>query len=98
MGKYMVIWEVEKAHIPIDPKERGESYAMMMAMTKQDMENGLVKEWNMVVGEDRGFNIVEGTEVEISNMIQQYVPYINVEVLPLATFSQTEETVKALTG
>jgi hypothetical protein len=98
MGRYMVIWEVEKAHMPVDPKERGEGWALLMAITKQDMEKGIVKEWSVVVGEHRGFNIVEGTEVEIANMIQQYVPYINVQVLPLATFSQTEEIIKALTG
>lgn len=98
MGRYMVIWEVEKAHMPVDPKERGEGWALLMAITKQDMEKGIVKEWSVVVGENRGFNIVEGTEVEIANTIQQYVPYINVQVLPLATFSQTEEIIKTLTG
>ncbi len=98
MGRYMVIWEVEKAHMPVDPKERGEGWSLLMAITKQDMEKGIVKEWSVVVGENRGFNIVEGTEVEIANTIQQYVPYINVQVLPLATFSQTEEIIKTLTG
>ncbi len=98
MGRYMVIWEVEKAHMPVDPKERGEGWSLLMAITKQDMEKGFIKEWGAVVGENRGYNFVEGTEVEIANMIQQYVPYINVQVLPLATISQTEEVIKALTG
>jgi hypothetical protein len=31
-------------------------------------------------------------------MIQQFVPYINTQVVPIATFSQTEEVVKALSG
>ena len=62
------------------------------------MEQGFIKEWGAVVGEKRGYNFVEGTEVEVANMIQQYVPYINVQVLPLATFGQTEEVVKNLTG
>ena len=98
MGKYMVVWEVEKTHIPLDPKERGEAYALLLAVAKQDIEKGLIKEWSMVVGESRGFNIAEGTEVEVSNMIQQYIPYINVQVLPLSTYNQAEEIVKALTG
>jgi hypothetical protein len=42
--------------------------------------------------------LVEGSEVEIEKMVQQYVPYINFEVLPISTFSQIEEVVKALTG
>ena len=98
MGRYLILWEVEKAHMPADPKERGEGWALLMAMTKQDMEKGVIKEWGAIVGENRGFNLVEGSEVEIANMVQQYVPYINVEVLPIATFSQIEEVVKALTG
>ena len=98
MGRYLVLWEVEKAHMPVDPKERGEGWALLMAMTKQDMEKGLIKEWGSVVGENRGFNLVEGSEVEIENMVQQYVPFINVEVLPISSFSQIEEVVKGLTG
>jgi hypothetical protein len=98
MGRYLIVWEVEKLHIPLDPIERGESYAVLMEMTKQDMEKGLVKEWGIEVGGSRGYNFVEGTEVQISKMIQQYVPFINVQVIPLATFSQTEEIVKALIG
>ncbi len=98
MGRYLVLWEVEKAHISLDPKERGEGWALLMAMTKQDMEKGLIKEWGSVVGENRGYNVVEGSEVEIENMVQQYVPYINVEVLPISTFSQMEEVVNALAG
>ena len=98
MGRYLVIWEVEKAHIPVDPKERGEAYSLLMAVTKQDIEKGLIKEWSVEVGGSRGYNYVEGTEIEVSNMIQQFVPYINVQVIPLATFSQTEEVVKGLAG
>ena len=98
MGRYLVLWEVEKAHMHVDSKERGEGWALLMAMTKQDMEKGVIKEWGAIVGENRGFNLVEGSEVEVANMVQQYVPYINVEVLPIATFDQIEEVVKTLTG
>ena len=98
MGRYLVIWEVEKSHIPLDPKERADSFALLMAMTKQDIEKGLIKEWSVEVGGGRGYNFVEGTEIEVSNMIQQFVPYINTQVVPIATFSQTEEVVKALAG
>jgi hypothetical protein len=98
MGRYLVIWEVEKSHVPVDPKERAESYSLLMAMTKQDIEKGFVKEWGIEVGGSRGYNFVEGTEVEIAKMIQQYVPYINVQLVPLATFSQTEEVVNSLLG
>ena len=33
MGKYMALWEVVQSTIPIDPKERGDAWSMLMAMT-----------------------------------------------------------------
>ena len=40
MGKYLVLWEVDQAGIPIDPKERGEGWGLLMAMIRQDFEKG----------------------------------------------------------
>ena len=40
MGKYLLLWEVDRARIPIDPKERGAGWGMLMAMVRQDKEKG----------------------------------------------------------
>ena len=44
MGKYLMIWELNYEHIPVDPKERGTGSEMLMAMVKQDIERGMTKD------------------------------------------------------
>jgi len=98
MGRYLVLWEIDKAHVPADPKQRAAGWAFLMEMVKKDIEKGIIKEWGSFVGEMRGFDIVEGTEVEVGKMIQQYVPFVNVEIHPIASVSHVEEVIKALSG
>lgn len=96
MGKYLVLWEVDPTKVPIDPKERGAAWSMLMAMVKQDMEKGMVKDWGAFVGELKGYDIAEGSELEIMNMLQQYVPFVSFQVHPIASVGQVDEMVKAL--
>ena len=98
MGRYLVLWEVEQTKIPEDPQERGGGWGVLMAMVRQDIEKGLVKEWGVFVGETRGFNVIEGTEVEVMNLVQQYVPFVTFKVHPVASESQANEMIKTLSG
>ena len=98
MGKYLVLWEIDQTRVAIDPKERGDGWAVFMAMVRQDIEKGLTKEWGTFVGETAGFSLNEGTEVEIMNMHQQYVPFVTFKVYPIASESQVNEMIKALSG
>jgi len=98
MGKYLVLWEVDQTKIPIDPKERGAAWSMLMALVRQDLEKGTVKDWGAFVGEHRGYDIAEGSELEIMRMMQQYVPFVSFQVHPIATVDQVDEMVKDLSG
>ena len=98
MGRYLTIWEVDQTKIPIDPKERGEAWGLLMAMVKQDIEKGITKDFGAFVGETGGYAVYEGTELEVMNTIQQYIPYCIFEMHPVATESQVNEMIKALTG
>ena len=98
MGKYLVLWEVVQTQIPVDPKERGEGWGMLMAMVRQDIEKGVTKDWGAVVGETNGYFVAEGTELEVMNELQQYVPFCTFKVRPIATESQVNEMIKGLTG
>ncbi|MFH2219222.1 MAG: DUF3303 family protein [Pseudomonadota bacterium] len=98
MGKYLMIWELNLALIPVNPKERGAGYELLMAMVKQDMERGLSKDWGNFVGEGSGYCVVEGTEVEINKMVQQYAPYVRFKTHPVASVKQVSEVIKSLTG
>jgi hypothetical protein len=96
--KYLGLWEIDQSRIPVDPVERGNLFLLMLSMVKQDMESGKTKEFGGFVGENNGFFFAEGSEVEISIMLQQYVPYVSFKVYPAMKFDQVEEYAKALAG
>jgi hypothetical protein len=98
MGKYLIFWEVDQTKIPIDPKERGEGWSFLMAMVRQDIEKGITKDWGAFVGESKGYIVNEGTELEVMNALQQYVPFCIFKVHPISTESQVNEMIKALSG
>jgi len=97
MGKYLYLWEIDRTKIPLDPKERGVGFSMLLEMVKQDMKKGITKDWGVFPGEFNGYSVVEGTEVEIMNQIQQYTPFVFFKVHPIASVAQAEEMIKTLT-
>jgi hypothetical protein len=97
VGKYLMLWEIDTTKIPLSPKERGGGWNLLMGMVKQDIKKGLNKDWGAFVGEINGYAVLEGTEVEIMNSLQQYVPFVNFKVHPVASVSQVDEMIKALT-
>jgi hypothetical protein len=98
MGKYLLLWEIDQTKIPIDPKERGDGWGLLMAMIRQDIEKGIIKDFGSFVGENNGYAIMEGTELEVMNTLAQYVPYCIFKVHPVASESQVNEMIKALSG
>ena len=55
MAKYHLYWRLNEARIPVDAKERGDAWGLMMALIKQDMENGVLKDWGAFTSEGRGY-------------------------------------------
>ena len=98
MGKYLMLWELDNARVPVDPKERGGAFQLLMAMVKQDIQKGIMKDFGAFVGEMNGYAVAEGTEVEIGNMMQQYVPFCIYKTHAAASVSQVDGIVKALSG
>ena len=98
MGKYLLLWEVDRARIPTDPKERGAGWGLLMAMVRQDIEKGVSKDWGAFVGETNGYAVAEGTEIEILNMTAKYGPYVSFKVHPIASESQVNDMIKGLSG
>jgi hypothetical protein len=44
-------------------------------MVRQDIENGITKDWVSFVGETQGNSILEGAEIEVMKSLQQCVPF-----------------------
>ncbi len=97
MGRYLLLWKINPARVPVDPKERGAGWSGLMGMIKNDMEKGITKDWGAFTGEGRGYTLVEGTETEISIMVQQYSPFVRFETHPVMSVNQVEEMLGALT-
>jgi hypothetical protein len=97
MAKYLLLWEIDTTRVPVSPKERGAGWKALMEVVKQDMKKGMTKDWGAFVGEINGYSVAEGTEVEIGNMLQQFAPFVRFKVHPIASVSQVEEVIKALT-
>lgn len=98
MGRYLILWEVDQTKIPINAKERGEGWSLLMAMVRQDFEKGITKDWGAFVGEARGYSVFEGTELEVMKALQQYVPFCVFKVHPISTESQVNEMIAAISG
>ena len=96
MGKYLVLWELDESKIPVDPKERGSAWQMLVGLVKQDLEEGTGKDWGAFVGEHRGYTIHEGTQLEVAVTLQQYVPFVRFEVHGVETVGQVEQLIEAL--
>ena len=96
MARYLLLWNLDPARIPVDPKERAAGWSGLVGMVKQDLEKGISKDWGANIGEGKGYCIVEGTEIEISILVQQYSPYVRFETHPIMSVSKIEEMLKAL--
>jgi hypothetical protein len=96
MGKYLLIWRLDPARVPTDPKERGAGWSGLMGMVKKDIEKGVSKDWGAFIGEGGGYAIAEGSELEVSLMTQQYTPYVHFETHPIMSVSQVDDMIKAL--
>jgi hypothetical protein len=98
MGRYLLLWELDPSRVPVDPQERGSAWAVMTAMVKQDLKKGILKDWGSFVGQEEGYAVIEGTEVEVASSIQKYVPYVYFQTHPVATVNQIDEVIKALSA
>ena len=98
MGKYLLLWELDHTKIPISPQERGTGWSPMLDMVKEDLEKGVLKDWGAFVGQNGGYTVAEGTELEIHTLVQKWVPFVLFKVHPIASLSQVGEMIKGLSG
>lgn len=96
MGKYLLLWEIDRTKIPVNPKERAAGFNMLLDMVKQDIKKGITKDWGVYVGEYFGYSVVEGNDVEILNQLEQYSPFVLFKVHPVASVAQVDEMIKVL--
>jgi len=97
MGKYLLLWEIDRTKVPANPKERGVGWTVLMELIKEDIKKGLIKDWGTFIGELSGYVVEEGSELEIMNAVQRFTPFVSFKVHPIGSVSQVDEMIKALT-
>jgi len=97
MAKYLMQWEVDTSKMPVDAKERGQMWMMMLDMIKQDIKAGIHTDWGSFVGETRGYTVSEGEHVELAKRMQHFEPYVHFQVHQVASVDDVMEVAKSLT-
>lgn len=96
MAKYLLLWQVDPARVPVDPKERAAGRSGLMSMVHKDLEKGICKDWGAFTGEGRGYAIIEGSEIEVALMVEQYDPYVHFQTHPIMSPRQIDDMLKAM--
>ena len=96
MAKFLLLWELDRARIPVDPKERLAGRTMLLNMVKDDIESGKLTDWGAFSGELAGYAIMEGTDQDVVIGTGKYDPYIKFKTHSVLSVNQALESVKAL--
>jgi len=98
VAKYLLLWELNRDKMPDDAETRGEGWAMMLEMVKQDLEAGLNTDWGCFVGETKGYTVSENDPVELMKLLQRFAPYVVFEVRQVMSVDDVIEVAKSLSG
>lgn len=96
MGRYLITWEIDTTKVPVNPKERAALWSPMIDMVKKAIKSGVTKDWGSFLGEMRGYSVAEGTEVEIANLLQQWVPFVHFTTHPIVSLDEMAKVIKNL--
>ena len=96
MPKYFMLWEVDAARAPVNPKERGAAWASMLNMIKQDMKDGKISDWGSFAGEGKGYSVSTMTELELAKSLQRFFPYVTFQVHQIMSVDQTAELARSM--
>jgi len=96
MPRYLLKWEVDPNRAPIDMRERAVLFNGMLEMIKQQMKDGVTKDWGVFVGEGRGYSINEQSPVELAATLQKYYPYVTFEVHQVLTVDEMAGVFKSM--
>jgi hypothetical protein len=96
MSRYLLLWELDPAKVPADRKERAALWGPMIQMVKQQIKDGSTKDWGAFAGGLKGFSVVEGDEMRLSENVQKYLPYVTFTAYPVITIDQMAEVIENL--
>jgi len=96
MARFLLLWEMDQTKIPVSPKDRGAATKILLELVKQDLKKGKLKDWGVFAGEHAGYSVVDGTEMDILNLIQRYTPFVYFKTHPIASVDQIDKMIEVL--
>ena len=96
MAKYLITWESDMSRVPTDPKERAVMRMKMLEMTKQNLKEGKITDWGIVLGGYKGYAIGEGSAVDMAIGTAQFSPYVKFNVEEVLSVDEMLEAGKSL--
>jgi hypothetical protein len=96
MARYIVFWEYNVAHCPLDMKEKTSQWLILTDECKKMLKSGQIKDWAHYAGEAAGYMIVEGDDKDVLRLSDSYLPYIRCTAKSFLTLEQCEQVWKSL--
>ncbi len=96
MPKYFMTWEVDPTRVPIDLKERGALWSMMLETVKQDIKEGREEDWGCFAGEASGYATSERSEIDLAKDLQRFYPFVTFKVHQVMSVDEVAELAKSM--
>jgi hypothetical protein len=96
MAKYLILIKFNETLWPKDPKESAALLGKMMAITKQDLKSGQLKDYGYYLGGGNGYAISVQSPEDIQKVAMQFSPYVTFEVHPVFSITEVETIWKSL--
>ena len=96
MTKYLILWQFNPALLQLTGEERVKLLIKLSEMIKENIKNGIIKDWGMSPDESIGYIISEQTEKELYAALLPFVSYISFKVHPMLSVNEVLEEIKNL--
>ena len=93
---YLVLTEVNQSLLPKDPEERKKLTAPVMEMVKKDLDSGELKIFGMSLDGIKAFTVSTQDEKTIFTKAQMLAPYWKFKVMPMLSFDEVMDAMKAM--
>ena len=96
MARYIMFWEYNTAHCPVDTQEKVKQWLTMTDTIKKMLKSGEIKEYGQYAGETAGYCIVEGNELDVLKLVSHFTPFTKFTEKALLSVEQCEQVWKSL--
>ncbi len=96
MAKYLNLWEINIAAMPIDPAQRAAILGKLTEMTKKFVAGGKGRDWGIFPGSNAGYAMMEGTAAEALSSAMQFNPYVKSNIQQVLSIDEAAQVMQAM--